>query len=111
MNDEARVAAVSTLPLRSMRLRPGMALQTKRLVEGSTKKDSQFLAAIEGKGVIVGPVGREGVSTGLEAGEVCILRGFTGQYGFSFLSKVLQAFEKPFAGCGLKRQLGVFGGV
>ena len=29
MNDEARVTAVSTLPLRSMRLRPGIALQTK----------------------------------------------------------------------------------
>ena len=47
MNDETRVATVLTLPLKSMRLRPGMALQTKRLVEGSTKKDSQFLAAIE----------------------------------------------------------------
>lgn len=97
MNDETRVAAVSTLPLRSMRLRAGMALQTKRLVEGSTKKDSQFLAAIEGKGVMVGPVGPDGVSTGLEVGEVCIVRGFTGQYEFSFLSKVLQTFEKPFA--------------
>lgn len=97
MNDETRVTPVSTLPLRSMRLRAGMALQTKRLVEGSTKKDSQFLAAIEGKGVMVGPVGPDGVSTGLEVGEVCIVRGFTGQYEFSFLSKVLQTFEKPFA--------------
>ena len=97
MNDETRVAVVSTLPLRSLCLRPGMALQTKRLVEGSTKKDSQFLAAIEGKGVMVGPVGPEGVITGLEVGEVCIVRGFTGQYEFSFLSKVLQTFEKPFS--------------
>lgn len=97
MSDEVRVAAVSTLPLRSMRMRPGMALQTRRLVQGSTKKDSQFLAAIEGKGVMVGPVGPEGVGTGLEAGEVCIVRGFTGQYEFSFLSKVLQTFESPFA--------------
>ena len=97
MNDETRVATVLTLPLKSMRLRPGMALQTKRLVEGSTKKDSQFLAAIEGKGVMVGPIGPGGVSTGLEVGEVCIVRGFTGQHEFSFLSKVLQTFEKPFA--------------
>ena len=74
-----------------------MALQTKRLVDGSIKKDSQFLAAIEGKGVMVGPVGPEGGSTGLEVGEVCIVRGFTGQHEFSFLSKVLQTFEKPFA--------------
>jgi hypothetical protein len=97
MNDEVSSTRVATMPLRSMRLRAGMALQTKRLVEGSTKKDSQFLAAIEGKGVMVGPVGPEGVSTGLEVGEVCIVRGFTGQYEFSFLSKVLQTFEKPFA--------------
>ena len=97
MNDKESSTTVSTLSLRSMRLRAGMALQTKRLVEGSTKKDSQFLAAIEGKGVMVGPVGPDGVSTGLEVGEVCIVRGFTGQYEFSFLSKVLQTFETPFA--------------
>lgn len=80
-----------------MRLRAGMALQTKRLVQGSTLKDAQFLAAIESKGVMVGPVGPDGVSTGLEVGEVCIVRGFTGQHEFSFLSKVLQTFETPFA--------------
>ena len=80
-----------------MRLRAGMTLQTKRLVQGSTLKDAQFLAAIESKGVMVGPVGPDGVSTGLEVGEVCIVRGFTGQHEFSFLSKVLQTFETPFA--------------
>lgn len=80
-----------------MRLRAGMALQTKRLVQGSTLKDAQFLAAIESKGVMVGPVGPDGVSTGLGLGEVCIVRGFTGQHEFSFLSKVLQTFETPFA--------------
>lgn len=88
---------MSTFPLRSMRLRAGMALQTKRLVQGSTLKDAQFLAAIESKGVMVGPVAPNGVSTGLEVGEVCIVRGFTGQHEFSFLSKVLQTFETPFA--------------
>lgn len=56
-----------------------------------------------------GPLGPEGVSTGLETGEVCIVRGFTGQYEFSFLSKVLQTFEKPFAGRWPERQLDVFG--
>jgi len=79
-----------------MRLRAGMALQTKRLVQGSTLKDAQFLATIESKGVMVGPVGPEGMSTGLEVGEVCIVRGFTGQHEFYFLSTVLQTFEKPF---------------
>jgi c-di-GMP-binding flagellar brake protein YcgR len=66
------------------------------LVEGASKKESQFFGAIEGKGVMVGPLGSDSAQTGLEEGEVCVVRGFTGQYEFSFLSKVLQTFEKPF---------------
>jgi len=90
-------ADVNKLPLKAMGLRPGMALQTRRLVEGASKKESQYFGAIEGKGVMVGPLGSEGTKTELVAGEVCIVRGFTGQYEFSFLSKVLQTFEQPFA--------------
>jgi hypothetical protein len=88
---------VNRLPLRALGLRTGMALQTRRLVEGATKKESQYFGAIEGKGVMVGPHGADAVQTGLVEGEVCVVRGFTGQYEFSFLSKVLQTFEKPFA--------------
>jgi len=88
---------VNRLPLKALGLRPGMALQTRRLVEGASKKESQYLGAIEGKGVMVGPMGSDGDKTELEEGEVCIVRGFTGQYEYSFLSKVLQTFEKPFA--------------
>jgi hypothetical protein len=97
-NDETTpgIAEVSRMPLRAMGLRTGMALQTRRLVEGTSKKESQFFGAIEGKGVMVGPLGSDGVETGLTEGEVCVVRGFTGQYEFSFLSKVLQTFEKPF---------------
>ncbi len=87
---------VARLPLKAMGLRTGMALQTRRLVEGATKKESQFFGAIEGKGVMVGPVGPDGAKTELEEGEICVVRCFTGQYEFSFLSKVLQTFEKPF---------------
>jgi hypothetical protein len=94
---ETTEANVSRMPLKSLGLRTGMALQTRRLVEGASKKESQFFGAIEGKGVMVGPLGAEGAQTGLEPGEVCVVRGFTGQYEFSFLSKVLQTFEKPFA--------------
>jgi hypothetical protein len=85
------------MPLRSLGLRSGMALQTRRLVEGTTKKEAQFFGAIEGKGVMVGPQSADATQTGMEEGEVCVVRGFTGQYEFSFLSKVLQTFEKPFA--------------
>jgi hypothetical protein len=88
---------VSRLSLRSLGLKPGMAVQTRRLVEGASKKEAQYFGAIEGKGVMVGPLGSEGARTGLVEGEVCVVRGFTGQYEYSFLSKVLQTFEKPFA--------------
>ena len=88
---------VNQLSLRSLGLKPGMAMQTKRLVAGATKVESQYFGAIEGKGVMVGPLGSEGAKTELVEGEVCVVRGFTGQYEYSFLSKVLQTFEKPFA--------------
>ena len=85
------------MALKSLGLRAGMALQTRRPVEGASKREGQFFGAIEGKGVMIGPVGPEGEKTELGPGEVCVIRGFTGQYEFSFLSKVLQTFEKPFA--------------
>jgi hypothetical protein len=88
---------VERLPLKLLGLRTGMALQTRRLVKGATKAEAQFYGAIESKGVMVGPLGPDGQSTGLTEGEVCVVRGFTGQLEFSFISKVLQTFEKPFA--------------
>ncbi len=94
--DNPNNTAVSRMPLKALGLRAGMALQTRRLVEGATKKESQFFGAIEGKGVMVGPLGADGVNLELETGEVCVVRGFTGQHEFSFVSKVLQTFEKPF---------------
>ena len=98
--DDAAAAAtpnVSRVSLKSLGLRTGMALQTRRLVEGASKKEAQFYGAIEGKGVMVGPLGPDGAKTELDEGDVCVVRGFTGQHEFSFLSKVLQTFQKPFA--------------
>lgn len=96
MTDADKGQDVQRLPLRNLGLRPGMALQTRRIVEGAQKVESQYVGAIEGKGVMVGPIGADGTRTGLTPGDICIVRGFTGQYEFSFLSKVLQNFEKPF---------------
>lgn len=88
---------VSQIPLKALGLRPGMAVQTRRLVEGAAKRESQFFGAIESRGVMIGPQGgSEGEKTGLEPGEICIVRGFTGQHEFSFITKVLQVFEAPF---------------
>lgn len=97
MDTETAPENVARLSFKALGMRTGMALQTRRLVEGASKKESQFFGAIESKGVMVGPMGPDGVKTELEEGEVCVVRGFTGQYEFSFLSKVLQTFEKPFA--------------
>ncbi|MDP3701783.1 MAG: PilZ domain-containing protein [Hylemonella sp.] len=87
---------VLQISLKELGLRPGIALQVRRLVEGATKKEGQLFGAIENRGVMVGPQGPEGEDTGLTEGDVCIVRGFTGQYEFSFISKVLQTYDKPF---------------
>lgn len=96
-HDDQPNSTVSRIPLKALGLRSGMALQTKRLVDGASKKESQYFGAIESKGVMVGPLGPDGVKTELEEGEICLVRGFTGQYEFSFLSKVVQTFQQPFA--------------
>jgi len=88
--------SVLQISLKELGLRPGIALQVRRLVEGASKKEGQLFGAIENRGVMVGPQGPEGEDTGLTEGDVCIVRGFTGQHEFSFISKVLQTYQKPF---------------
>jgi len=95
-NAAARIQKVMQVPLKALGLRPGIPLQVRRLVKGTSKKEAQLFGAIENKGVMVGPQGQEGEDPGLGEGEVCIVRGFTGQHEFSFVSKVLQTFERPF---------------
>lgn len=87
---------VAQTSLKELGLRPGIALQVRRLVEGASKKEAQLFGAIENRGVMVGPQGVEGEDPGLTEGDVCIVRGFTGQHEFSFISKVLQTYDKPF---------------
>ncbi|MFN7863884.1 MAG: PilZ domain-containing protein [Curvibacter sp.] len=82
--------------LKALGLRPGIALQVRRLVEGASKKEAQLFGAIENRGVMVGPQGSEGEDPGLTAGDVCIVRGFTGQHEFSFVSKVQETYTQPF---------------
>ncbi|MFN4003675.1 MAG: PilZ domain-containing protein [Hylemonella sp.] len=82
--------------LKDIQVRPGIALQVRRLVEGASKTEAQLLGVVERRGLMVGPQGPEGEDTGLRAGEVCIVRGFTGQHEFSFIGKVLQTYTQPF---------------
>jgi hypothetical protein len=98
MNQAASENTLNVLQttLKELGLRPGIPLQVRRLVEGASKKEAQLFGAIENRGVMVGPQGPEGEDPGLTAGDVCIVRGFTGQHEFSFISKVLQTYTQPF---------------
>lgn len=93
-----------TLPLRNLKLRPGMSIQVDRVEPGSARKELQFLASLSNKGVMVGPHGASGPGTegsalkdmGLKKGDDVVVRGFTGQYDFAFESRVTQIFTEPF---------------
>lgn len=82
--------------LRTLKLRPGMFLQSQRMEKNSPTYESQYLGVIEGKCLMVVPVGTFSIKTGMKAGESFVIRGFTGQYDFHFVSKVIQAFDFTF---------------
>ena len=82
--------------LRALKLRAGMFLQTQRMEKNSPNYEAQFLGLIDGKCLMVVPVGTFSIKTGMKAGEHFIIRGFTGQYDFYFSSRVIQAFDFTF---------------
>lgn len=91
-------AEAAPISLRALRLKPGMFMQTQPM--GGTngaRHEAQFCAAIEGKGIMVVPIGGDVVRAELRAGEGQVVRGFTGMYDFSFLSHVIAHFTHPFA--------------
>jgi hypothetical protein len=97
MPNDNNQAPVIEVGLRALKLRPGVALQTQAVTPGSPKLEAQFLAAIEGKGVMVGPHGATGGKSPLKPGDEYTVRGFTGQHDFAFTAQVIQTFEVPFA--------------
>jgi c-di-GMP-binding flagellar brake protein YcgR len=82
-------------PFTSLDLQAGMAMQTQRLVEGAPKQESQYLGVIAGLGVMVRPLGETTPRSVLSPGDICMVRGFTGRYEYSFLSEVLQTAQEP----------------
>ena len=82
--------------LKTLKLRPGMFLQSQRMEKNSPNYEAQFLGVIDEKCLMVVPVGTFSIKTGMKAGETFIIRGFTGQYDFYFTSKVIQAFDFTF---------------
>jgi hypothetical protein len=85
-------AEYTEMGLRQLKVRSGVALQTQCQVPNSPKEEAHFLAAIDGKGVMVS---HEGDIT-LKVGSEYHVRGFTGQYDFQFVSLVIQVFDTPF---------------
>lgn len=79
--------------LRQLKVRSGVALQTQCHLPDSPKEEALFLAAIDGKGVMVSHPGEITLTVGSDYH----VRGFTGQYDFHFTAPVLQVFDTPFA--------------
>ena len=82
--------------LKTLRLRPGIVLNIKKMREGAPVIGAQFIAAIQGKGVMLTPSGTDGHKTEIIIGEAYLIQGFTGQTDFSFTAPVLNVFKAPF---------------
>lgn len=96
MASSPMVPEYSQVSLKTLKLRPGMFLQTQRVEENSPNYEAQFLGAIQDKCLMVIPVGVFSIKTGMKTGETFVIRGFTGQYDFHFTSTVLQAVDFTF---------------
>lgn len=95
MSDDS-TTEVSQVSFESLKLRPGSSLKIQHTAQGSANGEVQLLAAVKGQNVMVALKSESGVKTGLEAGKDYIIRGFSGQYDFSFSSHVTQIFKAPF---------------
>jgi len=84
------------ISFKALKLRAGLALQVQATDDGSRGQDAQFLAAVGQKCIMVGPF-RTGEKIHLKVGVEYLIKGFNGQYDFSFNAKVVQNFEQPFA--------------
>ena len=97
MSDDSNSDVLLEASLKTLRLRPGLFLKIQRTGAGATVHEAQFIAAIEGKGVMLTPSGTDGHKMEITIGEVYLIQGFTGQTDFSFTAPVLNVFKAPFA--------------
>jgi len=96
MPDELNSGELLEVSLKTLRLRPGIVLNIQRMREGAPVIGAQFIAAIQGKGVMLTPSGTDGHKTEIIIGEAYLIQGFTGQTDFSFTAPVLNVFKAPF---------------
>lgn len=97
MPDDLNDGELLEVSLKTLRLRPGLSLQIQRMREGAPVHEAQFIAAIEGKGVMLTPSGMDSLKTEIIMGEAYLIQGFTGQSDFSFTAPALNVFKAPFA--------------
>ncbi len=97
MPDDLNSGELREVSLKTLRLRPGLFLQMQRMREGAPVHEAQFIAAIEGKGVMLTPSGMDSLKTEIIIGEEYLIQGFTGQTDFSFTAPALNVFKAPFA--------------
>jgi hypothetical protein len=97
MSDDLNSGELLEVSLKTLRLRPGIILNIQRMREGAPVIEAKFIAAIEGKGVMLTPSGMDGHKTDIIIGDEYLIQGFTGQTDFSFTAPVLNVFKAPFA--------------
>ena len=97
MPDDLNGGELPEVGLKTLRLRPGIVLNIQGMRAGAPAIAAKFIAAIEGKGVMLTPSGADSHKTDILVGEEYLIQGFTGQTDFSFTAPVLNVFKAPFA--------------
>ncbi|MBT9567929.1 MAG: PilZ domain-containing protein [Thiobacillus sp.] len=97
MPDELNGGDALEVGLKTLRLRPGIVLDIRRMGDDGPATGAKFIAAIEGKGVMLAPSGMDSHKTDIVVGDAYLVQGFTGQTDFSFTAPALNVFKAPFA--------------
>jgi hypothetical protein len=87
--------APSSMDLKALALEAGVMLKAQP-VERGPELDLQFLGILEGKGVLVEPLGIQALKLGLQSGAGYHVRGFTGRHDFTFETSVMRVFDFTF---------------
>ena len=97
MPDDLDSGELLEVSMKTLRLRPGLLLNVQGMRVGAPGHEAKFIAAIEGKGVMVTPSGMDSLKTEIIIGDEYLIQGFTGQSDFSFTAQALNVFKAPFA--------------
>ena len=97
MPDDLNSGELLEVSLKELRLRPGLSLKVQGMRTGAPVYEAQFVAAIEGKGVMLTPSGMDSLKAEIVLGEAYVIQGFTGQSDFTFTAPALNVFTAPFA--------------